>query len=86
MNWKVTETKTVAKELLRLPKRVKFIYTQLVDDMEKEGPKPYGWDSMLMRGSDTYRIKLVREYRVIVEVMSPNIIVVKVAHRKEAYK
>lgn len=42
--WKVIETKKAAKELVRLPKKIQLIYRELVDDLEREGPHPHGWD------------------------------------------
>lgn len=86
MTWRVIETKKAAKELLRLPKKIGLIYSELVDDMEKEGPHPYGWDVSPLKGRNELRVKLTREYRVIIQVFAPNIIVVKIAHRKEAYE
>ncbi|MBS1958377.1 MAG: hypothetical protein JST80_02800 [Bdellovibrionales bacterium] len=84
--WKVIETRSAAKELLRLPIRIQRMYRQLIEDLENEGPRPYGWDSAALQGMDGIRVRLNREYRVIIEVMRPNIIVVKIAHRKEAYE
>lgn len=86
MNWNVIETKNAAKELLKLPKKVGLIYAALLRDMELEGPRPHGWNVADLKGSDEMRIKLTREYRVITQVFRPNIIIVKIAHRKEAYK
>jgi len=37
-------------------------------------------------GRPEIRIKLVREYRVLMLVVEPNLIVVKVARRKEVYE
>ncbi len=84
--WKVTETKQAAKELSKLPKRVTLIYRILVEDLEREGPRPKGWDILLLKGRPEIRIKLIREYRVLLRVEAPNLIVIKVAHRKEVYK
>ena len=86
MSWTVIETKSVSKEILRLPKRVLLIYSQLIEDLSHEGPYPFGWDTLPLRGRDELRIRLNREYRVIIQVLDPNIIVVKVAHRKDVYE
>lgn len=84
--WKVTETKQAAKEVARLPKRIALVYRQLVEDMEREGPRPHGWDVLGLSGRSETRIRLNREYRVLILVVEPNLIVVKVAHRKEVYE
>ena len=87
MRWEVLETKSVAKQLRKLPNKIKYIYVELVSDLENEGYKPKGWDILLMKGRiDEYRVKLTREYRVIMQVISPRIIVLKVVYRKEAYR
>ena len=57
-----------------------------MDDMELEGPFPYGWDANPLKGRDEVRIKLAREWRVVVQIVKPAIIVVRVVHRKEAYR
>ena len=84
--WTVTETKQAAKELVRLPKRVALVYQALTEDLKREGPHPYGWDTKPLKGRPEVRIKLTREYRVLILVVEPNLIVVKVAHRKEVYE
>lgn len=84
--WKVTETKQAAKDLRRLPRRIALIYRVLVEDLEREGPRPHGWDAKQLTGRPEIRIKLVREYRVLLLIVEPNLIVVKVAHRKEVYE
>lgn len=84
--WIVTETKRAKKKIERLPKKVQQIYRVLVSDLEKDGPLPYGWDSKPLRGREEIRIRLNREYRVLLVVLKPNLIVVKVAHRKEVYE
>jgi mRNA-degrading endonuclease RelE of RelBE toxin-antitoxin system len=86
MVWKVIETKNAAKELLRLPKKIRLIYVELVSDLEREGPFPYGWDIVPMKDSDKIRIRLTREYRVLAEIVRPNILIIRVAHRGEVYK
>ncbi len=63
-----------------------LIYRELVDDLECEGPFPFGWDASPLKGSEEVRIKLTREWRVLIQVIKPSIIVVRVVHRKEAYR
>jgi mRNA-degrading endonuclease RelE of RelBE toxin-antitoxin system len=84
--WKVTETKQAAKELKRLPKSIGLIYQALTEDLTREGPHPYGWDVKPLKGRAEIRIKLTREYRMLILVVEPDLIVVKVAHRKEVYE
>lgn len=87
MKWQVTAARTVVKQLRRLPRKIVLIYAQLVEDMEQEGPHPFGWDVKPLQGEkDCYRIRLTREYRVVITVVSPQIIIITVAHRKEVYR
>jgi mRNA-degrading endonuclease RelE of RelBE toxin-antitoxin system len=84
--WKVTETKQAAKEVRKLPKGVALIYQVLMEDLTHEGPRPHGWDVKSLKGRPEVRIRLNREYRVLIVVIEPDLIVVKVAHRKEVYE
>lgn len=84
--WKVSATRKAAKELEKLPRRIILIYQALIEDLEQSGPFPFGWDSKTLKGSDDISIRLNREYRVILVVIEPTLIVIKVAHRKEAYE
>jgi len=86
LNWKVIEMHSAIKELSKVPRKIQDLYRVLVGDLEKEGPYPHGWDSAPLQGRSGTRIKLTREYRVIIEVREPNLIIIKVAHRKEAYE
>ncbi len=86
MSWKVIPTKTAAKQLDKIPKKLGIIYRQLVEDLAQEGPYPFGWDCKPLKGSKEIRIRLNREWRVIIEVIAPTIIVVRVAHRSEVYR
>ena len=84
--WKVTATRQAAKGLAKLPKRVLLIYRVLVEDLEREGPWPHGWDVKQLKDRPELRIRLNREYRVLVVVAAPELIVVRIAHRKEVYE
>lgn len=87
MKWKVLETRNAQKQLRKLPKNVQLTYLDLCREMAEEGPSPVGWDSRPLKGYEDYhRITLAKKYRVIIQVVSPSIIVVKVAHRKEVYR
>ena len=84
--WKVSITKKASKELRSIPKQVVLIYQTLIEDLERDGPFPKGWDSKPLKGSEEIRVKLTREYRVLLIVVEPDLIVIKVAHRKEVYE
>ncbi len=84
--WVVTETRQVSKDLAKFPKRIRLVYQALTEDLKREGPHPYGWESLQLKNRAEVRIKLNREYRVLLLVVAPQLIVVKVAHRKEAYE
>ena len=84
--WNVTVTKKAAKEIRTLPKNVALIYRTLIEDLEKDGPRLLGWDIKALQGRPEIRIRLNREYRVLILVVEPDLIVVKVAHRKEVYE
>lgn len=86
MRWKVIPTKRATKDLEYLPKKVGIIYRELVDDMQREGPFPFGWNAEPLKGGGGIRIKLTREWRVLVQIIKSSIIVVRVVHRKEAYR
>lgn len=84
--WKVSITKKASKELANLPKQIVLIYQALIEDLEREGPFPKGWDSKPLKGSEEIRIRLNREYRVLIVVIEPDLIVIKIAHRREVYE
>jgi mRNA-degrading endonuclease RelE of RelBE toxin-antitoxin system len=84
--WNVTATRQAAKSLAKLPKRVAIIYRVLIEDLEREGPWPLGWDVSQLKDRPEIRIRLNREYRVLIVVVAPDLIVVKIAHRKEIYE
>ena len=84
--WKVLETKQASKRILRLPKNIALIYRQLVFDLELEGPHPKGWESKPLKNRSEISIRLNREYRVLLEIVEPHLIVMTVAHRKDVYK
>ena len=84
--WKVTTTRNAAKELAKLPKKIGLIYQALTEDLIREGPHPFGWDIKSLKGRPEIRIRLNCEYRVLILVVEPDLIVIKVAHRKEVYE
>ena len=84
--WVVILEKKAAKELKRLPKEIVLILAQFKVDLEAEGPTPKGWIVKHVQGQPgVYAARLKREYRVLYEVIAPSIIILTVAHRKEAY-
>ena len=84
--WQVLICKSAAKELKKIPKSVVEIYQVLVDDLKTQGPSPMGWYVKTLKGREELSIRLNRKYRVLVLVVEPDLIVVKIAHRKEAYE
>jgi hypothetical protein len=84
--WIVLLDKNAAKELKKLPQEVVEILAQLRADLESDGPTPKGWTVKHVKGrSNTLAARLKREYRALYEVITPSIIIISVAHRKEAY-
>lgn len=85
MNVKVK--KSVFKEVSKLPKNVQVLYSDFLDDLQKDGLAVQGWELKKMGGtSNEYRAKLNQSYRVIMEYVKPDIIIIKVASREGAYK
>ena len=84
--WKVELSPNAAKQLEKLPVKIVTLYKGLEDDLRHEGPVPRGWDVVRLKGLQEWRIKLTREYRVLIVVETPRIIVVKVMHRRDVYR
>ncbi len=85
-HWVIVIEKKAIKEIKRLPKEIIVILAQFQQDLKSEGPAPKGWIVKQVQGQPgAYAARLKREYRVIYEVLSPTIIIIRVAHRKEAY-
>ena len=79
--------KSVFKEVEKLPKYVQVIYKKFLIELQKDGLAVQGWDLKKMAGnSNKYRAKLNQSYRVIIEYVKPDLIIVKVASREGAYK
>ena len=54
--------------------------------MEAEGPTPKGWIVKHVLGRPgVYAARLKREYRALYEVVSPTIVILSIAHRRESY-
>ncbi|GEM_PF-3419838 len=79
--------KSVFKEVAKLPKNVQELYTKFILDLERAGLGIQGWELKKMGGgSNEYRAKLNQNYRVIMEYVKPDIMIIKVASREGAYK
>lgn len=84
--WTVYVDRRVVRQLQKLPKEIVEILDQLRRDLADEGPVPRGWIAKHLRGrKGAYSARLKREYRALYEVTGRSIILVHVAHRKEAY-
>lgn len=79
--------KSVLKEVSKLPKNVQVLYWLFLKDLKREGLSLQGWKMLKMKGvSHHYRVKLNHDYRVILEHVKPDIIIIKVASREGVYK
>jgi mRNA-degrading endonuclease RelE of RelBE toxin-antitoxin system len=79
--------KSVFKEVSKLPRRIQILYSEFLSDLEKDGLNIQGWDLIKLSGSaNEYRAKLNRSYRVILQYVNPDIIIIKVAAREGVYK
>ncbi len=83
----VKAKKSVFKEVAKLPQKIQALYWQFVQDLQRDGLAVQGWEVKKMgRSSNEYRAKLNQSYRVIMEFVKPDIIIIKVASREGAYK
>ena len=79
--------KSVFKEVEKLPKNVQLLYKKFIIELQSEGLAIQGWNLKKMAGtSNEYRAKLNQSYRVIIEYVKPDLIIVKVASREGVYK
>ncbi len=79
--------KSVFKEVARLPRKIQVLYSLFLEDLKKEGLALKGWDLKKLSGvGSDYRVKLNRDYRVIIEFIKPDLIIVKVTSREGAYR
>lgn len=83
----VKAKKSVIKEVVKLPLKVQELYRQFIQDLKKDGLGAQGWEIKKMGGSSNeYRAKLNQSYRVIMEHVKPDILIIKVATREGVYK
>lgn len=79
--------KSVFKEVERLPRAIQILYKDFIEDLKEDGLSVKGWELIKMKGtSNEYRAKLNQNYRVIIEYVKPDLIIVKVASREGVYK
>lgn len=79
--------KSVFKEVERLPRAIQILYRDFIEDLKEDGLSVKGWELIKMKGSSNeYRAKLNQNYRVIIEYVKPDLIIVKVASREGVYK
>ena len=79
--------KSVFKEIARLPRKIQVLYFLFLEDLRKEGLGLKGWELKKLSGFESdYRVKLNRDYRVIIEFIKPDLIIVKVTSREGAYR
>jgi len=76
--------KSVAKDLRRIPKPDLARILERIDALTEE-PRPPGCEKL--SGQERYRIRRGR-YRILYEIMDESLVVtvVKVAHRRHAYR
>jgi len=77
-------TPPAKRQLSKLPKDAQLKVSKIIDDLSSN-PHPPG--AKKLKGMDAWRIR-VNDYRVIYEIHDnvARVLVIKVAHRKEAYK
>ena len=88
MAWTVYLTRSVRKQLKKLPKPVRNQVRLAVNDLEEQGTNPQGWDT-LKTDDGEYRLRLNYRYRMRYRVAGRrvlNIEVFYVGHRQEAYR
>jgi len=79
--------KSVFKEVAKLPRKVQILYGEFLADLKRDGLAIQEWELKKMRGrSNEYRAKLNQSYRVIIEYVKPDLIIIKVASREGVYK
>jgi len=100
VGWKVFITKKAAKELDKLSDKINLAVGVIIEALEAEGIKPKGYNvKKLSKGSggsqwvDHYRLRFgpKKKYRMIYRpfkqfVTVDSIEIVRVRHRKDAYK
>jgi mRNA-degrading endonuclease RelE of RelBE toxin-antitoxin system len=79
--------KKAAKEIVKLPKQIIILFRLFLTDLQRDGLELQGWELGKMKGEgNTFRAKLNYRYRVIIEVRSPDLVIIKVSSREGAYK
>lgn len=84
---KIRFKKSAIKEAEKLPKKIKILYKKFLSDLQRDGLQIQGWELKKMSGTPReYRAKLNRSYRVIIEYIKPDLIIIKVASREGVYR
>lgn len=85
MKYNILISPKAQRQIKKLPK---FIQQDIISELEKleTMPRPQGIEK-LWGGDNLYRVR-VGDYRIIYQINDPqnNVIIAKVAHRKEVYK
>jgi len=84
--WKVAVKKAVQKNIRKLPKPVRAILDEAIEDLKQQGPHPKNWD-IVQLDKDEYRIRLNYRYRMIYMVIKQLVLIeiIYAGHRKDAY-
>jgi mRNA-degrading endonuclease RelE of RelBE toxin-antitoxin system len=81
----VKAKKSVLKEVVKLPLKTQELYREFIHDLERDGPGVQGWELKKMgASSNEYQAKINQNYRMIMEYVKPDIIIIKVASREGA--
>ena len=88
MTWTVYLTQKAHKQLVKLPQFVQDLADLAVADLEEQGIKPHGWNT-LKTDHDEYRLRLNYRYRMRYRVTRQEALAIEVfyvGHRREAYR
>lgn len=83
MNYTLLYHPEIAKDISCLPKNIKIRIKKAIENRLLTDPLRYG--DPLRRSLQGYRKLRVGDYRVIYKIKNSNIIILKIAHRKEVY-
>ena len=86
MRWIVKLTTGAAKSRKQLPKQIRQIVDQAIEDLMIEGPRPFAWD-VKKTGENELRLRITYRYRMRYNVIDQELIirVFYIGHRKDAY-
>lgn len=79
--------KSVHKEILKLPRRIQILYRDFLIDLQNDGLHIQGWNLKKLQGKrNLFRARLTIHYRVLIEHIEPDLIIIRVASREVVYK